>query len=900
LVGGIPLLQPEHRSVLVNQERKNNMYKNMTRKGLALGAGLALVASGLTAAPAQAVETGLLWSAYGQSNEMVGVNGSIFTLRVGNPTATASFSSNAINVGAAVVATQVQIGNQAAKSLTVTAFDLAGGADEEGLRVSVASPVADETYQYDIYIRYSDGSRSETERVTFVPKEDVSTSLAINPVKIGDSAITGSLSFAGINTENFVESNFSSGFADDASASANHVTAKFTQDTVARALTASYNSIVDAYLLSANLTPAVEDVYVLTAKVGTSEANAYFNSDADAAEAEFTVSATNAVRSMEIFPATSATVKHNNGATTVLIEGETVVAAEGTKVLNFIIQAYSDTAKLVPAAGNNAVTVTLTDVANRIGTTTITAEGKTLNVAGSSISFTKNTNTSGQIAFTVTADKAADLESFTIDARSSLGATPAIDTTKVEWQEAAWTLLPAVDGNFTIAPKGSLAVDYTVVNQFGVLADADYQLTFTRAAGAGARDTAAEYANWSYVAPVSATGRASVTIVDNGAADTEGLDTVSVALQKKATSGTGYLSVPGVSDTFTLRYENDLAAMKVSALTNYNGIANAAGTALEPLKLETKTLVDYDQRLAGVKPEFNTNGTGTAGNVPTSGVGVTPVTYGTGMLRVHGVVQTASNAGIAGVAVKISGTGANFANSNTIADASQMRNDSIVVFTDSTGSYEAFVRSSVAGLQTIAIDAQGVTSSVQVRFQESTGVATGMTLSVPSAVAPGARADIVATVVDKFGKPVTGVVVNFKDNGPGVLNSATATTDIFGQAQVTLSTVAAESGSTTITAFATIAGVNVVQVATITVGASAALTDGKVNVGSFNGKLVVYALNLDGAKISWKVAGRWGVANAVGNTLNRFDRPVGAAGRNVIVEIYVNGVRQLQKTVLTR
>ena len=75
---------------------------------------------------------------------------------------------------------------------------------------------------------------------------------------------------------------------------------------------------------------------------------------------------------------------------------------------------------------------------------------------------------------------------------------------------------------------------------------------------------------------------------------------------------------------------------------------------------------------------------------------------------------------------------------------------------------------------------------------------------------------------------------------------------------------------------------------------------GKVNVGSFNGKLVVYAAGLDGAKISWKVAGRWGVAYAVGNNLNRFDRPVGASGVNVIVEIYVNGVKQLTKTVLTR
>ncbi len=43
-----------------------------------------------------------------------------------------------------------------------------------------------------------------------------------------------------------------------------------------------------------------------------------------------------------------------------------------------------------------------------------------------------------------------------------------------------------------------------------------------------------------------------------------------------------------------------------------------------------------------------------------------------------------------------------------------------------------------------------------------------------------------------------------------------------------------------------------------------------------------------------------GIVVATGKTLNRFDRPVGASGVNVIVEIYVNGVKQLTKTVLTK
>jgi hypothetical protein len=55
LVGGITLLRPIAKWLWVNQEIRINMTKNMTRKGLAFGAGFALIASGLAGVPAQAV-----------------------------------------------------------------------------------------------------------------------------------------------------------------------------------------------------------------------------------------------------------------------------------------------------------------------------------------------------------------------------------------------------------------------------------------------------------------------------------------------------------------------------------------------------------------------------------------------------------------------------------------------------------------------------------------------------------------------------------------------------------------------------------------------------------------------------------------------------------------------------
>jgi hypothetical protein len=75
---------------------------------------------------------------------------------------------------------------------------------------------------------------------------------------------------------------------------------------------------------------------------------------------------------------------------------------------------------------------------------------------------------------------------------------------------------------------------------------------------------------------------------------------------------------------------------------------------------------------------------------------------------------------------------------------------------------------------------------------------------------------------------------------------------------------------------------------------------GKVNVGSFNGKLVVYALGLDRARITWKVSGIWGQDFAAGNTLNRFDRLTPLKGVTVKVDIFVDGVKRMTKNVLTR
>jgi hypothetical protein len=958
-----------------------NMLKNMTRKGLALGAGLALVASGLTAAPAQAVATGQLWSAYGQTNEMVGVAGSLFTMRLGTPAGlgsqslTEAGSSGAItnprtsaeadtaavvNLNAAnltadgnnvrqtlansVSVTWVPTGGKTAPTINITGADAPApafaantvnavlttttttadvftktGTDNTdqisavvrtttavsvGTVVLAAPSSLDYNMQVNVQITYADGSQSEIERVTFVPRADVSATMTVLPVQIGaNQLVGGTLELDGINTGNFTASNSTANAAvGQAGAGANDLgftmTAGFTPDTF------SYSAITDRQSFSlANQTVLENTTITVAATFNSLEINAFFVTGATAATASFTVSLAIASAGLEIsVPKSSALNQNSSAAATATIAGETVVALEGTKSINFLISSFTNTGRTVASASGVPVTVTLTDTGNGLGTSTITAAGKSLDVSGVSTSFLLTTNSSGQVAFTVTADKAVAGESFTITAETNDAADTAdLDVTTVRWAKSSFTLLPAVDGNFVIAPGGSLAVDYVVVDQFGNLAGANYQLAMTRVANsavAANRDKAAEYASWSYVAPVSATGRASATIVDNGLAATEGSDTVTVSLQKAATAGGAFIAEPNsTNDTFVLTYENDLATLTSTAKVNYNGIANAAGTAVAPILIEPDALVNYDTRLSGSRPtKFD------ASNFELNGGVVTAANVADGLLRVFGTVVTTGSSPVAGVAVSLSAAGLNFADKSTVATMTRASNDSIVVFTDATGSYEAFVRSATTGNVTIAVNAQGAKSSVEVRFQTSTGVATGLTLAGPSNVASGARGDFVATVVDKFGKPVSGVTVNFKDNGPGVLNvTAGVTTDAFGEAQVTLTTLAAESGTTVVTAFATINGVLVTQTATVVVGKAAATSsDVVVNVGTFSGKLVVYALNAAGSEVSYKIAGKWVTQVPTSDLLQRYDRVVGATGATIKVDIYVDGVLRVAKSVVTK
>ena len=73
----------------------------------------------------------------------------------------------------------------------------------------------------------------------------------------------------------------------------------------------------------------------------------------------------------------------------------------------------------------------------------------------------------------------------------------------------------------------------------------------------------------------------------------------------------------------------------------------------------------------------------------------------------------------------------------------------------------------------------------------------------------------------------------------------------------------------------------------------------KTNAGSFNGYVAVYAKGHKGKMLSWKIAGKW-FKTTISSDYQVFQRKTAAVGLYVLVHLYIDGQKQITKTVRTR
>jgi hypothetical protein len=592
----------------------------------------------------------------------------------------------------------------------------------------------------------------------------------------------------------------------------------------------------------------------------------------------------------------------------VAVDGSNNAAVrEGTKSLTVVGQILKTGSADLKAAGVR-VRATVTGV-NADEDTEITVTGSTSKIDedGGSIVVFGFTDSNGQFPITINSTTGEDADQVTVkfDALLTTGLYAGAAAENITWEEAV------LQSELEVTPSEYLTgatvnVTFTAVDQFGVGMDQTATGRVSIRVDAYV-DGAVKTATYSET-KATTTGAASFSFANFATAGSN--QEIKVTVFQASTAGTpAYYTVYNNVATSAIAVA-DVFENRVQYVDYVTGKTTDAAT----LKAATD---------AGVIGAFTSNGA--AGQ----------------FANIVGTALDANNAGQPGVPVTIAAEGVLFHDAETATIAK----DSITVFANGQGFFDvqALSQKVNAAGATVTITAGGVSKTTLLKSYLADSISAAnlkFSWALPATIVKDTTYSVVATLTDVWGNPIrtldaTGDVYIYGEGALQVNGEADINRNFnaSGQSTFFIRSVATIGGPGTLGATldasllyatgkpatnGTVTDADQLFATDVTTtswderlwsGALAVTVDvldrapaptGKVNVGSFNGKLVVYAAGLDGAKISWKVAGRWGTAVASGNLLNRFDRPVGASGVNVIVEIYVNGVKQLTKTVLTR
>lgn len=570
----------------------------------------------------------------------------------------------------------------------------------------------------------------------------------------------------------------------------------------------------------------------------------------------------------------------------------------GTKAFAYTAQLVDNAGDAVAEAGVTvAVVVSSEDYLAPGATITVTSANATIAALGTQVVATGVTNAKGQWSFTVTnssaiATEGYDIEAYYADEDGYMDSGWSYD---LDYQTGAPSIIEA-DASLVSGP--SITLNFTVTDQFGQ--------------------------------PVSVSGTKALNVELAANDETDLLKTAAVTAGKVSFTFPNYLAA-GQTDVLTASVFTGSAAapayLNISELVSIYNTPAAAGVSVP---VSQSTAVSYGDFITG---------TASATNVAPAAGDATIYT---------GSVVDANGAGIAGAAVTVAGAGFQFRkyNSGTGAGTGDYFKDSITVTADTNGQFSVqyWVHEANATGKTVTATSGGKSASTTVKSylpENLTGANLHFSWTLPANVVKNTTYAVVAKLTDKWGNPVStagsGTAgVTFQGSGSVEINSSTAAVarnfgkdgtatvflrsvkDIAGPGEISATLGLATYGTTwdgSSTSTDALSGLGTIATNDATtawdetkwsseLSASIEVLDSsagiaKVNVGSFNGKLVVYANNYNGKRISWKVGGNWGSAVATSN-FARFDRPTPRRGVDVVVEIYVDGVKQLTKTVRTR
>jgi len=560
----------------------------------------------------------------------------------------------------------------------------------------------------------------------------------------------------------------------------------------------------------------------------------------------------------------------------------------GTTALSLSTQ-VTETTGSVDARPGLPAKVTITK--NALGVSTvISAGGKTLTYAGTSITYDTVTNADGEVVVDVASSTGTKADSITVKVEVLDTTTWQSATKTLVWADAAIASASALiytDGVGSavrnVAKGGAVTLNYMVEDTFGApFVAAGYRISFATTGsvvGAGSVSGTAPVVN----------GLASFTLTDNTVATT-GNYTVRATLQKINLAGTAYDSLSHIADTTV--YVGTAAAATVTTSTAMLATVAEGSRKL----LQTVDMKAGDGRQIAITwPYSNVTGANTDS------------------FTVAGRVSASTGAPVQGQAVVISAPGAGIATAHNSATAVHGVG-SLTVYTDASGDYSVELYSNKEGKVDITVTAGAASKTTVAYFKQAANTAgtTWDLTGVSSYVTPGYSFSLAAVLSDKYGNAIESAAGKVKLAWDGPIFTVPTTlptaTDAFGEIKFGVVPSSNEVGSFSYTV--QYAGLDGAFDTADDVTGSKTVIIGSADVASWtsnqnDGTVKMYAKNIVGAgKVQFMVNGEeiaWIRATTFADPKLRLAGAQGAAylvrtidlveGQKNVLEIYVDGVR---------
>lgn len=641
------------------------------------------------------------------------------------------------------------------------------------------------------------GETQQEQVVKFVAYKDITTETTITAATAGDTTVTATVKYTNVNMSQLTAANAGAYFTTGTGGDLSATTGDVIRGNVA------YSSTVGGFKYTTGTIGALQkDTAVKVQPLLGSAAVSAIGTAANTSAIKVGTAVSLNVTSKTVDLLTGDVVRSTTTSDT---NKQVALNSAFTAKWTASLSTLTTTSKVVAGA---PVTITVASSKALSSTVTLTVAGTTYtsSTALAAATFTATTDAKGVATLAVSSAGLAAEDTLTFSAKA-VGKTAAdlVVTQKTATYSAYYVNSPT--GNFTTTDGAAVAAQVVVKDQFGGNApDATYDVSLTLSSST--QTTAATSTSNTYASVVG--GAATLTILDNGTGT--GVNTYVLSLNKKSTNGQ-YTSTTDQSRNAVVNIVSDAAASKVVLSLGGTALAAASST-------DTSVVFAAGSKGGSAAADNAVLSTGDFAAYNGRNVNETDLSVGTtvDVARFVGTVNTVETSTVAATAIKnalvtVSGAGLQFASTQ---DAKRVVGvGSLTVYADASGQFQIDILSNLAGKQVVTVTSGSATTKLYVYFAAAApAAASKVTVKVADGAAQfqaGRALDVTVTVTDKFGNPIatsaidatatTAAVLRVVQTGSGYLSaSGKVVTAADGTYATKLITNAGDLGTSTITA----------------------------------------------------------------------------------------------------